>query len=99
MTTEVATYLGYANLQMAAEALYGRKTAPAGDKFSGSIDPLVLTQGNERSSKFTQVQADEFIKDWTVVEHISNTTTGFSGTLFPRYVAMRSVASRPANWS
>ena len=36
----------------------------------------------QRSSRFTQIQADEFIKDWTVVEHISNTTTGFSGTLF-----------------
>ncbi|WP_143694922.1 hypothetical protein, partial [Variovorax sp. JS1663] len=82
MKTEVATYLKYANLQMASEALYDRKAAPVGDKFSGPIDPRVLIQGNDRSSKFTQVQADEFARDWTVVEHISNTTTGFSGTLF-----------------
>ncbi|GAA4332766.1 hypothetical protein GCM10023165_07520 [Variovorax defluvii] len=34
-------------------------------------------QGNERSSKFAPVQAEEFARDWTVVEHISNTTTGF----------------------
>jgi hypothetical protein len=38
--------------------------------------------GSTHSSRFTPVQADEFVKDWTVVEHISNTSTGFSGTLF-----------------
>lgn len=39
--------------------------------------------GNDRSSKFTAVQAQQFIDEgWTVVEHKSDTTTGFSGTLF-----------------
>ena len=39
--------------------------------------------GNGRTSRFTQVQAEEFLADgWKVVEHKSNTETGFSGTLF-----------------
>jgi Ca2+-binding RTX toxin-like protein len=82
MATEIATYLKFVNVQLAAEALYGKKNAPAGDTFFGPIDPLVLTDGNTRSSKFTTTQADEFSKDWAVVEHKSNTSTGFSGTLF-----------------
>ncbi|WP_202820680.1 hypothetical protein, partial [Variovorax sp. JS1663] len=82
MTNEIATYLKYANLQMAAEALFEQKGLVPSSKYSGVVDATVLMTGNERSSKFTQVQADEFMKDWTVVEHISNTTTGFSGTLF-----------------
>ncbi|MFY8041628.1 MAG: hypothetical protein ACOVOD_01760, partial [Rhodoferax sp.] len=71
-TNQVTTYLKYANLQMAAEA------------FLDSPDSYEkqLTTGNKRSSKFTETQAKEFKDDWTVVEHISNTATGFSGTLF-----------------
>ena len=41
-----------------------------------------LKFGNNRSSRFTDVQAEEFSKLWEVVEHKSNTVTGFSGTLF-----------------
>lgn len=75
MTREVATYLKYANLQMASEALLDRIPQVGLVK--------ALTDGNNRSSKFTQIQADQFIADgWTVVEHKSNTPTGFSGTLF-----------------
>jgi hypothetical protein len=82
MTTSIATYLKYANVQMAAEALYtGREDLP-GTIFFGAIGIPTLTTGNERSSKFTAMQAEEFSKDWTVVEHKSNTSTGFSGTLF-----------------
>jgi hypothetical protein len=82
MANQITNYLKYANVQMAAEALYGLKTASAGQTFSGSIDAAMLVNGNERASRFTTIQADEFSKDWTVVEHISNTPTGFSGTLF-----------------
>lgn len=77
MANEIATYLKFANLQMAAEALLDRI-------------PLVgitkaLTDGNNRSSKFTQAQATEFTdpaKGWSVLAHRPNTSTGFSGTLF-----------------
>jgi hypothetical protein len=62
MATDIATYLKYANLQMAAEALFGKKTAPSGEIYSGPIATSVLTQGNDRSSKFTATQADEFSK-------------------------------------
>ncbi len=78
MSNEVKTYLKYANLQMASEALL--------DRFPVSIVQglkQALEFGNNRSSKFTQAQADQFVADgWTVVEHKSNTATGFSGTLF-----------------
>jgi len=41
-----------------------------------------LQVGNSRSSRFTATAADTFSKEWRVVEHQANTTTGFSGTLF-----------------
>lgn len=85
--------LKFANLQMAAEALYTfrAKQTPnqtPGDlasidgHYSGTINPTWLTVGNEHASRFTQPQAEEFVQQWEVVDHISNTTTGFSGTLF-----------------
>jgi Ca2+-binding RTX toxin-like protein len=70
-----STYLVFANLQMAAEAIL-----PNG--FNGTIPVAELTDGNNRASKFTDIDAAQFIKDWKVVEHKSNTPTGFSGTLF-----------------
>jgi Ca2+-binding RTX toxin-like protein len=87
--------LKYANLQVAAEALYNantRQIAPAlltpgnttnlADHYSGPINPAVLTDGNEHATKFTAKEAADFAAQWEVVDHISNTTTGFSGTLF-----------------
>lgn len=85
MANETTTYLKYANVQMAAEALFNLQTASPGSIFSGSLagsNLNILTVGNNRSSKFTAMQADEFSRDWEVVEHKSNTSTGFSGTLF-----------------
>ncbi|VTU30930.1 hypothetical protein H4CHR_02703 [Variovorax sp. PBS-H4] len=75
MSNEITTYLKYVNLQMAAEALWDR------------VDPEgalgQLQYGNNHSSKFTKTQAQQFIDEgWTVAEHKSNTSTGFSGTLF-----------------
>ena len=99
MTTFSSTeLLTYANLQIAAEALYGQLKSTAGnpntlmsdkdiddinkDLFKENSDEGYLTQGNNHSSKFSQTQAKEFIKDWQVVQHMNNTKTGFSGTLF-----------------
>ena len=86
----VTNYLKYANLQMAAEALYefnpnltGGKTSAGATAAYPTIPATFLTEGNNRSSRFTSTQAQAFIAEgWTVVEHISNTTTGFSGPLF-----------------
>ena len=91
-TPTIAETLKFANLQMAAEALYGLVAAttesnqppPAlrpGQPIDGLIDPAWLTTGNLHASKFTSTEAAKFAEQWTVVEHISNTTTGFSGTL------------------
>ena len=93
-TPTIADMLKYANLQMAAEALYefnakldpNRSPGSAIDfgtgHYSGAINPTWLTLGNEHASRFTQIQADAFVQQWEVVDHLSNTTTGFSGTLF-----------------
>jgi hypothetical protein len=55
----IASYLKYADVQMAAEALFGFK-APAlganlvpGETTSGTINPQVLMDGNLHSSRFT----------------------------------------------
>jgi hypothetical protein len=85
MANETTTYLKYANLQMAAESLFGITDVdlPGAVRLGTSMSVASLTKGNTRSSKFTETQATQFIADgWTVVEHKSNTTTGFSGTLF-----------------
>lgn len=85
----IAEYLKYANLQMAAEALFGFNATPPGtvltpaDLAANDKNTLEnLTDGNLHASKFTSTEAEKFTQEWTVVEHISNTTTGFSGTLF-----------------
>ncbi len=89
----IADMLKYANLQMATEALYnfrakatpnqlpGEITTTIGH-FSGDIDPNWLTLGNEHASRFAPTEAATFVAQWIVVDHLSNTTTGFSGTLF-----------------
>ncbi len=92
-TPTIAEMLKYADLQMAAEALYtfNAKLYPNQDPgsltnsvvgHSNTLTTEILTDGNLHASRFTQPQAENFIKQWTVVDHISNTTTGFSGTLF-----------------
>ena len=82
MSNEITTYLKYAHLQIAAEALYDLKESPPETRFENAILERMLTTGNDRTSRFTTTDAEWFTKTWTVVEHISNTTTGFSGTLF-----------------
>lgn len=85
MTGAITNYLKYANLQMAAESLFGvtESDPPGAVKLAGSMDVESLTRGNDRASRFTSVQAEQFLAEgWTVVEHKSNTSTGFSGTLF-----------------
>ena len=76
MANDIATYLKYANLQMAAEAI------PLNSGISPDDLKAALLFGNNRSSKFTETQATDFSANWTVVEHKANTATGFSGTLF-----------------
>ncbi|MGE0497671.1 MAG: hypothetical protein AB7I35_02265 [Ramlibacter sp.] len=70
---------------MAAESLFGVAEADllGGLTFSASMNVDSLVKGNNRSSRFTQVQAEQFIEEgWTVVQHQANKGTGFSGTLF-----------------
>ncbi|WP_141243668.1 calcium-binding protein, partial [Pseudomonas indica] len=90
-TLSISDYLKYANLQMAAEALYDfdaviNPNQKPSEKTSGSLTEPNLTTGNRHASKFTptQVELSGLTSDWTVVEHLSNTSTGFSGTLFKR---------------
>ena len=89
----IGEMLKYANLQIATEALYDfrakeRPNQVPGDitsltgHFSGVINPAWLTLGNEHASRFTPTEAEKFVQEWEVVDHLSNTSTGFSGTLF-----------------
>lgn len=85
MANQVSTYLKYANLQMAAESLFGilPTDSPGTITAPSSMTLPSLGQGNTRASKFSTVAAEQFLADgWKVVEHKSNTVTGFSGTLF-----------------
>jgi trimeric autotransporter adhesin len=85
MEHNVTTYLKYASLQMAAESLFGSDSSSGPGLINGaaSMTQDSLTLGNRRSSRFTDVAAKQFLDDgWTVVENKSNTSTGFSGTLF-----------------
>ncbi len=81
--------LKYASLQMASEAVYGfipSEAAPA-DPLAGSslnnMDVTNLVKGNLRNSLFTSTAAADLIASgWQIKEHLANTATGFSGTLF-----------------
>ena len=77
----IAETLKYANLQMAAEALYrfDANTTPdqtPGQPYVGTIDPAFLTDGNRHASKFTPTEAAKFAAQWEVVEHISKKPKG-----------------------
>lgn len=78
---EISDYLKYAEVQMAAEAILIDPTTRA-QFFSGGSLIGALQKGNEHASKFTKVAAVQFEKEWEVVAQKSNTSTGFSGTLF-----------------
>ena len=85
MSNDVSVYLKYANLQMAAESLFGVNNSDDPGTVMGSTSMTLtsLMDGNTRSSRFTRTQAQQLLDDgWTVVEHKANTATGFSGTLF-----------------
>lgn len=79
MVSNISTYLKFANIQMAAEAFFPIGAVGVG-KEAAVRAALIL--GNDRSSKFMPVQAKSFSDDWEVAAHMSNTGTGFSGTLF-----------------
>ena len=76
----IAETLKFANLQMAAEALYDYDAyedplQTPGQTYSGIINPAILTTGNRHASKFTLTEAEKFVGQWSVVEHLSDTST------------------------
>ena len=93
-TNEISQYLEFCNLQVASEAFLVPKESLSGTKLNidstlkdGELKKLLVV-GNDHSSKFTNVQADDFVSKWEVVAHQGNTGTGFSGTLFKAKVAL-----------
>lgn len=80
----ITDLLQYANLQMAAEAFLENPNNPT--EVLVVQDDLIkaLIRGNDHASKFTELQATEFLENWEVVAQKPNTGTGFSGTLFRR---------------
>jgi|GEM_PF-2984057 len=88
---QASTFLKFANVQMATEAVYsfnarfGAAVLVPGTTIKQIDIPDMsasLRAGNDRGSKFTDVQAVEFASQWSIAEHLSDTKTGFSGTLF-----------------
>ena len=75
-SSNISAYLTFANVQMAAEAVF-----PASFT-QGLIPAAELVEGNNRSSRFTPAQTTQFVREWKVVAHQANASTGFSGTLF-----------------
>ena len=87
------------DLQMAAEANFGIDPRQSNSVLrpGQSIDtpeiPVVrLVDGNNRSSLFPTKIAEAFSNRFQLIEHKSNTETGFSGTLF-RYIGPNDEAS------
>lgn len=73
----------FALLQIAAEALLGRRPADKqADPFDLEFSDLALLDGNLHSSRMPPHQALLFTQAWEVVAHQPNTATGFSATLF-----------------
>ncbi len=68
MSNEITTYLKYAHLQIAAEAFIAPKISTPGNTTIRVIDKDLLENGNERTSKFTETDAQWFTETWTVVE-------------------------------
>ena len=81
---DISTYLEFSNLQIASEAFIGgsQLEKPGIIISNNRFIKENLIDGNKHTSKFTETAADEFMQHWQVVEHITNTKTGFSGTLF-----------------
>jgi Ca2+-binding RTX toxin-like protein len=70
-----STYSMFANLQMAAEAfLEGAST-------KGALVQALIA-GNGHTNRFAVPLAQQFADQFRVVDHVANTTSGFSGTLF-----------------
>jgi len=80
--------LEFANMQMAAEAFL----VQLGQGIDGQVpsDDIIaarLVQGNRHASRFTPVQATQFLSEYEVLAQYRNDPTlagqsGFSGTLF-----------------
>ncbi len=79
-TLSISDYLKYANLQMAAEALYGYNATISGSNLTPSAPyegPINfednLTTGNLHASKFTdtQVAISGLTSDWVVAPRLS----------------------------
>ena len=71
----ITDYLKYANLQMAAEALYGfdanvdSNLTPGARRENWALNTQDnLTTGNRHASKFTASEAAKLSADWVVVE-------------------------------
>ena len=89
-TSAIATYLKFANLQMAAEAFL---TDQAGALLKDELLANALIAGNHHTSRFPEVVAQEFLNDYEIVAQQPNTSTGFSGS--PGGVSSRRWLTRP----
>ena len=83
---QINRLLEFANLQMAAEAFLSQEGDDAPDRPPVSQVKARLELGNNHASKFTPIQADQFVAKYEVLTQFRNDSlrpgnSGFSGTL------------------
>src|SRR5689334_8024999 len=70
----------FADAQMASEAFLRDEVTGQLVSTPAAIK-TALTRGNGHASRFTDKGAERFSQQWQIIDHVRNTTTGFSGTL------------------
>lgn len=76
--SRIPEYFKFVNLQMAAEAFLENAIQNQVELRAA----ILAGNGIDRSNKFPISLADQFVAEYEVVAHRTNSTTGFSGTLF-----------------
>ena len=89
-TLSATNLLKYIQVQLAAETLFGydaneSNQEPGIPTNTSGLDVFtetMLKNGNQHASKFNAFDAKTFAEQWKVIDHLPNTKSGFSGTLF-----------------
>jgi hypothetical protein len=66
-----------------AEAAYANLWNADNDRpIAADDDVIAALQDDTNNMSFSDAQADAFVKTWQVVDHIPDTASGFSATIF-----------------
>ncbi len=68
-----------------AEAAYANLVDNAGDLLTNTLDiEAALKNGSFNNMSFSTAQATEFVDQWRIIDHLPDTASGFSATVFER---------------